>query len=59
MFGARPIVVQSLTHSQASAIMVFLAENLYNSSYPSSHSSNGKKPEDADPTDVIHTAPNK
>lgn len=53
------MVVQSLTHSQAAAITVFLAENLYNSSYPSSHSSNGKKPEDADPTDVIHTAPNK
>lgn len=53
------MVLQSLTHSQASAIAVFLAENLYNSSYPSSHSSNGKKkPEDADPTDVIHTAPN-
>ena len=53
------MIVHPLTHSQASAITIFLAENLYNSSYPSSHSFNGKKSEDADPTEVIHTAHNK
>ncbi|BCR87836.1 uncharacterized protein ACHE_40400S [Aspergillus chevalieri] len=52
-------VAEGMDLSLATAITVFLAENLYNSSYPSSYSSNTKKPEDADPTDTVHIAPTK
>jgi hypothetical protein len=52
-------VAEGMDLSLTTTITAFLAENMYNSSYPSPYSSNTRKPEDADPTDAVHTAPIK